>query len=203
MRNAPHRDPWSSGGTGKPVPMAVPRGRSRVPLTRRMPVTAPAIQSCIYRMPTRVCGFLLCLGGAQRHRACRGVCGRRESRVVSGDCLEMGWCAVMSRFGVGVCAAMGWCAVMSRICVGVCHGCADWAVFSRFGLLGCFSRIADFQRSCWEFVRWMADSLQSPALDVGVCAGIGKIRQFSRKNYVCKALCEAAVRRWLLHALTA
>ena len=143
-RNAPHRDPWSSGGTGKPVPMTVPRGKSRVPLTRRMPVTAPAIQSCIYRMPTWVCGFLLCLGGAQRHRACRGVCGRRESRVVSGDCLEMGWCAVMSRFGVGVCAAMGWCAVMSRICVGVCHGCADWAVCSR-------------------------------------------------KNYACKALCEAAV----------
>lgn len=39
----------------------------------------------------------------------------------------------------------------------------------------------------------MADSLQFPALDVGVCAGIGKIRQFSRKNYACKALCEAAV----------
>lgn len=95
--------------------------------------------------------------------------------MVSGDCLEMGWWVMKSRFDVGVCAAMGWCAVMSRFGVGVCRGCADWAVFSRFGLLGCFSRIADFQRSCWEFVRWMAVSLQSPALDAGVYAGIGEI----------------------------
>lgn len=28
-------------------------------LTRRMPVVVPAVSSCIYRIPIRVCGFLL------------------------------------------------------------------------------------------------------------------------------------------------
>ena len=70
----------------------------------------------------------------------------------------------------------------SRIVVGVYRESADSAVFSRYRLESRFFRIADFQRSCWEIIRWMAGFPQTPTPCAGVYARIALIRRFSRKD---------------------
>ncbi|MGN0109297.1 MAG: hypothetical protein ACI38B_04375, partial [Bifidobacterium sp.] len=71
-------------------------------------------------------------------------------------------------------------AMKSRNIAGVYRGFADLTVFSQHRLRRRFSRIADFQRSCWEIIQIDDVSPPSPTPDVGDYARIRQIRQFSR-----------------------